>query len=960
MPALSEEAQIFDFLIEDLEPLTINFTKQEKTKALEEAKKYLADKTVDVRTLQPLSIYYILTKLSSSKQIEFIKNNLAYLKEKDEDIFFYRKAYPKEVVFYFSYEVIKSIYELDLELFENVIKGNIENVFESFTHADYLDYFKEFKPYILKINPNRLFHIFYEHSRHCLKPPFTKELFETRKKQNKELLSFFIENYQEKIESFSPQDLLNFISYLEDKKEYQAQINQNKDKLKIALESLEEYELDDYLCENTNVWQQDILFSNFLDSIVKNRNIKKIVPRLSSSVILKLYQQNKDIFQSMELLDWLKICSQGFFYDENLNIILDNYEIEDISHLFDESFLPKYGTKKNISALKYIENKYRRTLSSNNLTPISEISSITSRAYFENLAYLKAQLIAKKISKKDAIYEENLTKFVLYLKENSIISNLNNSNIRVIDKYFYRLVMGFELANLYRISSIEEMSLLNRLGKEEFNANDFTVEQLEGFNVKQYHKLCKSFESAKAMQNLNRNLILRLFLLVGYNHAKEILELDSDLNTLEHLVGNVSVKDIKLDNQGNPILNKKLMNLLFSSPNNSRITTMLKNKDTDLYKYFPRILNEWEMIEINNKTKSLNNIIEFLKTDDISLPPKYYRLEGLFKQIGCKNEIVNETLSLHDKMLERQESSIPRVVGDYNGHCYEVLKLDDMESLVVGNKTDCCFTILGNGYSCLKHATTSKNGRVLVIKKDNLLLAHSWLWRNGNLLCLDNIETSKSLNKVDFLAVYLKFADEIIAKSFESEGEKTCIKNITIGYTSFDKSIVEASNFPYLISKNCNLDECNLSSRIGPNRIFLDKLPQPFEDVSYTDSKNVQILIRGKGNFNLKNPNCAYLDERDSIMTYKDSEDYDNTYLEKLSKIIDSLRYLKYSQERNSSAFTSINLTQVVEASCNKDWYSLTYQDGTKEEYLNSKDSRAREEMCQEKSYSYIKKINNN
>lgn len=387
---------------------------------------------------------------------------------------------------------------------------------------------------------------------------------------------------------------------------------------------------------------------------------------------------------------------------------------------------------------------------------------------------------------------------------------------------------------------------------------------------------------------------------------------------------------------------------------------MLKNKDSDLYKYFPRILNEWEMIEINNKAKSLNNIIEFLKTDDISLPPEYYRLEGLFKQIGCKNEIVNETLSLHDKMLERQESSIPRVVGDYNGYCYEVLKLDDMESLVVGNKTDCCFTILGNGYSCLKHATTSKNGRVLVIKKDDLLLAHSWLWRNGNLLCLDNVETSKSLNKVDFLAVYLKFADEIIAKSFESEGEKTCIKNITIGYTSFDNSIVEASNFPYLISKNCNLDERNLSSRIGPNRIFLDKLPQPFEDVSYTDSKNVQILIRGKGNFNLKNLNCAYLDERDSIMTYKDSEDYDNTYLEKLSKIIDSLRYLKYSQERNSSAFTSINLTQVVEASCNKDWYSLTYQDGTKEEYLNSKDSRAREELCQEKSYSYIKKINDN
>ena len=180
-------------------------------------------------------------------------------------------------------------------------------------------------------------------------------------------------------------------------------------------------------------------------------------------------------------------------------------------------------------------------------------------------------------------------------------------------------------------------------------------------------------------------------------------------------------------NKGDPILNSKIMNLLFSDKDYSKIKEMLSNKDNVLYKYFPRIFSEWEMIQINGKDKTLNTIIDFLKSDEISVPPEYYRLVGLFKFIGCSNSVVNETLSLHNQMLNRTESSIPRIVGTKDEYSYEILRLDDMEGLVVGNKTDCCFTVLGNGYSCLKHAVTSKNGRILVIKKNNEILAHSWI-----------------------------------------------------------------------------------------------------------------------------------------------------------------------------------------------------------------------------------------
>lgn len=339
------------------------------------------------------------------------------------------------------------------------------------------------------------------------------------------------------------------------------------------------------------------------------------------------------------------------------------------------------------------------------------------------------------------------------------------------------------------------------------------------------------------------------------------------------------------------------MNLLFSDKDYSKIKEMLSNKDNDLYKYFPRIFSEWEMIVMNDKDKSLKIIIDFLKSDEISLPHKYYRLEGLFKFIGCSNSNVNETLLLHDQMLTRVNSTIPRITGTKDEYSYEILRLDNMEALAIGNKTDCCFTVLGNGYSCLKHSLTSNNGRILVIKKSNEILAHSWVWRNGDLLCLDNIEISKKINSVDFFDVYLQFADELIKTSYQSEGIESCIKNITIGFTNFDKEIKGIEQYPCLIAKTCNLEDKDFGSRLGSNRKFVDVLPQPIEEVGYSDSKNVQYLIRGNGIFNLGQSCFAYQDDRKDIMVYSDDESYEEDYIKIMNKKVNALRYVKAEKE---------------------------------------------------------------
>ena len=53
-------------------------------------------------------------------------------------------------------------------------------------------------------------------------------------------------------------------------------------------------------------------------------------------------------------------------------------------------------------------------------------------------------------------------------------------------------------------------------------------------------------------------------LLIGFDNSKKLLDVDDSLPVVEHLVGNVDVKNIELDNNGNPVLNNlKLLLMIY-------------------------------------------------------------------------------------------------------------------------------------------------------------------------------------------------------------------------------------------------------------------------------------------------------------------------------------------------------------------------------------------------------------
>lgn len=140
-----------------------------------------------------------------------------------------------------------------------------------------------------------------------------------------------------------------------------------------------------------------------------------------------------------------------------------------------------------------------------------------------------------------------------------------------------------------------------------------------------------------------------------------------------------------------------------------------------------------------------------------------YVQENRYEKVDVGNEVVTPIAAIcnYSQMdfeiiqrifnygKQRIYSSIPRITGSqevtYAGtnetYTYEMLRLDDPHAMSIGKESDCC-QVLGNAAEvCMEHSMVDKNGRVFIIKdSQGNLVAQSWVWRNGNVLCFDNIE----------------------------------------------------------------------------------------------------------------------------------------------------------------------------------------------------------------------------
>ena len=224
------------------------------------------------------------------------------------------------------------------------------------------------------------------------------------------------------------------------------------------------------------------------------------------------------------------------------------------------------------------------------------------------------------------------------------------------------------------------------------------------------------------------------------------------------------------------------------------------------------------------------------------------------KSFGYNQKEFEQIQRIYNEGELRDYSSIPRILGEENGMKYEMLRCDDPLGLTIGERTDCCQKINDDGVTSMEHSMVSPDGRVFYIRDEfDRIVAQSWVWRNQNVICFDDIEISDKVydvyvaenpgavkadlaNKV--LMVYKKAAkdlmdvdkisyDSMLAKNIITQDQynSLVLKKVTVGLGF--KEIAEA----IMADGSLYIDE-NPVKVINSNR-FMEL---------YTDS-NVQYII---------------------------------------------------------------------------------------------------------------------
>ena len=196
--------------------------------------------------------------------------------------------------------------------------------------------------------------------------------------------------------------------------------------------------------------------------------------------------------------------------------------------------------------------------------------------------------------------------------------------------------------------------------------------------------------------------------------------------------------------------------------------------DTEKQSEISKIQNQWDKIVEANLGQKVNfekceayiysQIYENVGEDELEIAK-------LASNCGYSQEQFEQVQEIFNEQKKRAQSSIPQIEkkDEKTGYTYKVLRLDDPTAIFVGELTDCCQALGNAGESCMRHSVTSPNGRILVVQdKEGKILSQSWIWRNKNTICLDNIEAvqkdsqNKKIISSDLLSVIQEAAKDFV------------------------------------------------------------------------------------------------------------------------------------------------------------------------------------------------------
>ena len=506
-----------------------------------------------------------------------------------------------------------------------------------------------------------------------------------------------------------------------------------------------------------------------------------------------------------------------------------------------------------------------------------------SRAFSENYQFFFKELSNEKLIN-------------LELKNPGVMSEMVEDRYQVNLIEWYKATGGRFLPNL----AVMKMFPIEEIDKFLSNSKKWS-KLVRDTKIKSYNQMVSLLKGAYAIGVFDKKdagftKLIRLFNDVPQKISKENFELIYDyinmtdevgidfLNEVYNLNedGNYNIKlDLQKDREKvvkmrkimNDInfpglINLTLMEKMFDRfkiyYNKQFANFLIKNLDkiivNDEYvQNLPFIQNQFDRIRDVNvgrvKEITLDMALYYVKNveyDNIDIGNDEVAKEA--KSFGYNQKEFEQIQRIYNEGELRDYSSIPRIVGEENGMKYEMLRCDDPLGLTIGERTDCCQKINDDGVTSMEHSMVSPDGRVFYIRDEfDRIVAQSWVWRNQNVICFDDIEISDKVydvyvaenlgavkadlaNKV--LMVYKKAAkdlmdvdkisyDSMLAKNIITQDQynSLVLKKVTVGLGF--KEIAEA----IMADGSLYIDE-NPVKVINSNR-FMEL---------YTDS-NVQYII---------------------------------------------------------------------------------------------------------------------
>lgn len=356
--------------------------------------------------------------------------------------------------------------------------------------------------------------------------------------------------------------------------------------------------------------------------------------------------------------------------------------------------------------------------------------------------------------------------------------------------------------------------------------------------------------------------------------------------------------------------------------NKDIFTFFLKNIDIIISKKeyrlkFKEIVERYDEIKyyylaMGNDSFSYHDAYRYLcETIFFNVKKGNYEFEQMVKKAGVTRQCIFEKYQdLYEKIKNNNSSVIPRIKEEFNitidNNKYtvegEMLRKDDPFSLLVGelSYTDCCQRLDDNGNDCLIHAIN--DGRIfctyLIDGNNKILLSQSWVWRNGNVICFDNIEGTSYMKKDVLYSRLVANAYKYISKKIleKSKSINDNISVIMVGYENNDLELIEKY---FGVAKENQVLPCNYYSYHDSSKVYYICGSEEMIDTNYNIEKK-------------------YIDER--LILNQTGMNITSKTIEKIGKM--NLKYasIDFNTELSQMLGVSINDLSVIYG---EDWYII-------------------------------------